>query len=381
MTTRTVIRNSRGMTLLNIVFIFLLIATFMVSGVQMYGAFTARAKVNETKAGLSGAADAMISWSAANGKIPDATTFGNFIPNTKDSWGKDIIYLYETSLTATATGGLCGRTSTSSTFNGVNVAFILLSGGPDFKTDSTLNASGALPAGELASKLSELDLFRIVTLEELKNRAGCYGRTGGALTILNNELPRGCQNTGTASLFAYGGVPFTTAPNTYKWCINDNLTTAGFTVSNVITAADCSTVPDYIWDAFTPYQLAKIGYSAPQGAYTATVLLRDMQKNIMQRRYNLVVISGGSCGGGGGGPSIEGEFIKGTTLSFSGNNVSGENASIVLTGGLVKNDINGGAAIAVTNAYIEGDVSLGGRPDSRISHSTGNGYTFRVIWI
>jgi len=196
------------------------------------------------------------------------------------------------------------------------------------------------------------DIYRIVTLDELKAKVGCFGQSGGRLRIVNNELPKGCKNTGIATLFADGGVP------PYRWCINNNLTTAGFAVNNAITAPDCSAVPTGVWEAFTTSPQTAILYSANPGSYTATIVLRDSQGNTTQRNYTLTVISGGVCGGTPP-PGIDQEFIHGSTLAFKGDTVNGENATIVLTGDLVKNDINGGAAIGVTNAFISGNVTLG----------------------
>ncbi|MDD4253969.1 MAG: PKD domain-containing protein [Methanofollis sp.] len=53
-------------------------------------------------------------------------------------------------------------------------------------------------------------------------------------------------------------------------------------------------------------------------------------------------------------------FVYGNVLSFSGNNVNGPGATVVITGGLDTGDINQGASIAVSNIYIDGDVTLDG---------------------
>lgn len=63
---------------------------------------------------------------------------------------------------------------------------------------------------------------------------------------------------------------------------------------------------------------------------------------------------------GGGGGGILQEFIHGSAVSFNGTQIIGNDATIVVTGDLTQQDINGGAAIGVTNAYIDGNVSLGG---------------------
>jgi|GEM_PF-633135 len=54
----------------------------------------------------------------------------------------------------------------------------------------------------------------------------------------------------------------------------------------------------------------------------------------------------------------ENVFIYGTALQFSGNNVVGPGATIMVTGDLDTADTNLGASIAVSDIYIDGDVTL-----------------------
>lgn len=56
----------------------------------------------------------------------------------------------------------------------------------------------------------------------------------------------------------------------------------------------------------------------------------------------------------------ENVFVYGNTLKFSGNTVTGPGATVVITGGLVTSDLNGGASISVSEIYIDGDVTLDG---------------------
>ncbi len=56
--------------------------------------------------------------------------------------------------------------------------------------------------------VSQNDIVKWVTLEELKNKAGCYGATQGTFRILNNELPGACIGQSyNATLYSDGGVP------------------------------------------------------------------------------------------------------------------------------------------------------------------------------
>jgi hypothetical protein len=106
----------------------------------------------------------------------------------------------------------------------------MLSGGEDYQT--TLN-SGPFSG---SPSLPTTYISRVVTLEELKNRAGCYGSTQGRLKILNNELPKVCDGSTSisyATLHAGGGVA-----TGYSWSVqnaptwlkcNNNLACSGVT--------------------------------------------------------------------------------------------------------------------------------------------------------
>jgi len=54
----------------------------------------------------------------------------------------------------------------------------------------------------------------------------------------------------------------------------------------------------------------------------------------------------------------ESVFVYGSALQFSGGNVNGPGATVIITGGLVTTDANQGASINVSNIYFDGDVTL-----------------------
>ncbi|MCK9307430.1 MAG: PKD domain-containing protein, partial [Methanoculleus sp.] len=56
----------------------------------------------------------------------------------------------------------------------------------------------------------------------------------------------------------------------------------------------------------------------------------------------------------------ENVFVYGNTLTFSGNNVNGPGATVVITRGLTTSDLNHNASIAVSEIYINGSVTLDG---------------------
>lgn len=236
-----------------ILFMFVIVGLIS-AGYMMLGPKVQLGKAVETKSGLEKAVDAIISWSVANGRIPkfqqaplavdnELTTV---LPNSLDAWGKSYLYLYDIDLADKTLGGLCGLTATKIVANNIqDVAFVVWSGGEDFTPLATLANTPANPPRPLVTAtlnstnlaspsnistygpitgtltLTANDLFRIVTLEELKNRAGCYGSTQGRLRILNNELPNadGCSSSYAAQLYPDGGVKRTAplTPIPYKW--------------------------------------------------------------------------------------------------------------------------------------------------------------------
>ena len=56
----------------------------------------------------------------------------------------------------------------------------------------------------------------------------------------------------------------------------------------------------------------------------------------------------------------ENVFVYGNALTFGGGNIYGPGATVIITGGLNTADTNLGASIAVTDIYIDGDVTLNG---------------------
>lgn len=325
-----------GMSLMNVIVLLMLIGVLVMAGSALVGPLVKRGKINDTKTIINSNVDALVSWSVANGRIPDASTFDTAAQNPNDAWGTHLYYIYDASLASTTTNNLCRQTATYlATTSTLNAAFIVLSSGGDHKLDSNwsatpafsdtasyYSASAALPIKTVTTNTA--DILRVVTLDELKNRAGCYGATGGRVRIVNNELPNACSGQPyNANLYADGGVPG------YSW----------------------STISP-LWSVDSSGKLTRA--VAPTANETVSITLSDSSGSNTQRSYMLKVIP---CGIGSGIPQ---QFIHGSDLVFGGGNINGVNATIVLTGDLMKNNLNGGADIAVTNAYIDGDVTLGG---------------------
>lgn len=249
-----------GMSILNVIMLLMLIGVLVIAGASLVGPLVKRGKVNDTKTTITSNVDAIISWSVTNGKIPTDTEYTAVLPNPNDAWGRSLVYAYDADLANPSQGGLCGRTSV--TYN--PIAFVIVSGGDDFSTESTPNTSQAFIA---APDLKDSDLYRVVTLDELKNRAGCAGSTQGRLRILNNELPNACTNQPYAltQLYGEGGVgarSFTTTASI------PGLTVSGSSINGTPTTA---------------------------GSYPVTVTLTDDLSQSVQRSLPLNVYQTPTC--------------------------------------------------------------------------------------
>lgn len=216
-----------------ILFMFVIVGLIS-AGYMMLGPKVQLGKTVETTKSLDSIANAVILWSASSRTLPPTLQTVFTGSNPLDPWGNNILYIFDNNLTNTATGGICGKTSTNLTVNGTaSTAFVLLSSAGDgIQPTTTWSGTPALSlvttaypsaaTGTTTATLVAGDLFKIVTLEELKNRAGCYGSTGGRLKILNNELPHVCDGSSTtsyATLHAGGGVAAG-----YSWSVQNGPT-------------------------------------------------------------------------------------------------------------------------------------------------------------
>lgn len=165
------LHNRRGIALLYLIILFTLIGVLVSAGVKKMSASVTLGKNIDTRTALERTEISLLAWAAKNGRMPTfgqySTAFGSM---PLDAWGKPLVFAYYSSLTHT--DEVCSKASTAVIYNSQYVAFILLSGGDDYVVNSPIT-SGALPITSLSP--SSLDMFRVISLEELKNRVGCYG--------------------------------------------------------------------------------------------------------------------------------------------------------------------------------------------------------------
>ena len=195
--------QQNGFALMPVILAVLIMGALIGVGLTLVGPRVKREKYNQTNNTITASLQAVTSWSVANGRLPDSSEFPAVIRNIDDAWRKSLVYVYDNNLASSSTGGSCGRQTTNITSGTtVNIAFLVVSGGDDYTVDSTPNTSGQYNGNVTASPN---DIVRQVTLEELKNKAGCYVETLGRLRIINNELPQACTGQPyTAILYAEG---------------------------------------------------------------------------------------------------------------------------------------------------------------------------------
>jgi type II secretory pathway pseudopilin PulG len=294
-----------GFALLPIILTVIIVGALVSVGIAVLAPRVKQAKYNQARDTMTAAIDAVISWSAANGRLPDSTVFPTVVRQDTDPWRKPLIYLYDGNLTTTATGGVCGRQTTGITAGAVtDIAFAIISGGDDYAVSSIPGAAGAFNGNLVAAAT---DIVRRVTLGELKTAAGCYGGTSGRLTILNNEMPRACSGQAyTAAVYAEQGVPFASG-GAYKWCLKGTLPPGVTTAPNTPAcpaSPDCSSLGTEAaaqWSQANTLQLS--GTPTAPGNYSLNVLVRDnndnstgtASDNCVQKKFQLAVAA---CGGG-----------------------------------------------------------------------------------
>lgn len=317
--------GERGIALVPVVLVLLVVASLLAVGFTTLGPLVRRGKINEVKDTLDAAVKAVISWAGANKRLPCAGNdnsgycsaqgdeFTPAVRNPNDAWAKALFSIYDNKLADPAQGGLCGRRTTDLTVRLCpdagcatpsavlsNVALIVLSGGENVnnQTSGTTGVTAAATVNVYDSSVtldaysgdrdrSEPydDIVRWVTLEDLKNRAGCYGITGGRLRIINNELPRACANTPySAAVYAEGGVPF--SGSRYQWCIQGSLPSG-------LTASPNTTCPSWSSNAAS-LQLGGSATTLTSASLVFAVRDNDPTPNVFQRAMSLQVVP---CGG------------------------------------------------------------------------------------
>lgn len=254
-----------GMTLLSVILLLMLAGALVTAGIKTIGPLLQRGKTNDTKTTVNSTVDSIISWSVSRGHLPGTSIeFAQATTNQFDAWGRQLRYLYDKSLiSATGINAICRQNTTGLTVNSTaNIAFTVMSIGDDYAAQSAWNTV-AIDSSDAkymyplhdgingpinSAVVSSPDIYRVVTLNELQSRIGCFGRTGGRLRIVNNELPVACiGNAYSATIFSDGGIlPYTLYSITG---LPVGLTASGAIISGTPTTSGTSTVSVSITDS------------------------------------------------------------------------------------------------------------------------------------
>jgi prepilin-type N-terminal cleavage/methylation domain-containing protein len=260
----TGIKNSSGFTLIELAIVLIIAGLLVGLGVGMLGPLTKRAKILETRKLIDAAAESLISYTAGNNKLPATGSFSSVVRNPNDAWTKSLYYITDSSVTSSSGGGICQRKTTrltlricpdtgcgtpTSTIS--NVAFIVLSGAENYNNQTAgtqaVSSATTLSTYEVDVSVDGYvtdmnrvepydDIYRWVTLDELRTKAGC---DGPQLKVVSNELPYGFQDSAySATIFADGGIPFTSG-GSYNWCREEPVAT-GLTFTPGASDNDCA---------------------------------------------------------------------------------------------------------------------------------------------
>ncbi len=289
-------RYLRGFTLIELAIVLVIIGLLVGMGAGLIGLLIKRVHYNQTRERLDANVEALIG--GFRGCIPatdnSSSKFGycdfSALRNRTDAWREDFVCLVAdeianyTSFSGRRDCDACARRTTSLKVrdemdNGAlheNIAFVLISKGPDHKLQTEINNDTVqidLPGD------SYDDLVRYVTLTELKAKLKCeYAEE--RLRILNNGLPYGFVGSNyNATVYAAGGVPFTLGGR-YKWCVEDPKNvdaeidfSCANTSSRITISSNCRDEDENNWTQCDSISLNGTPNSA--GNYPVTFWVRD----------------------------------------------------------------------------------------------------------
>lgn len=324
------IKNTKGFTLIEIAIVLIILGFLIGLGASLVGVLTKRAKLTEAKEIVNAAVESVIGFAARENRLPLSTEFTQIVRNPYDPWNKPLVYFVDLNLTSNPNNpseGICGKRTSNlvvcldatCTNRIENVAFIVVSGGPNYNVQTGSNATSC-PSGktcyivytqgtpnidgypyDLARPEEYDDVVKWITLEEMRIKIGCQG---AQLKILNNELPYGYVGSQySATVYAQGGVPFLVGNGKYRWCVQVNGTLPGININPNATSNDCLSLDETSWGQADVLTLT--GSPSQQGSFSLTIFVRDNQDpnggndNIAQKTLVLTINPSTSSSTGG----------------------------------------------------------------------------------
>ena len=228
-------KKSGGLTLIELAIVLVVIGILLGLGAGLLSVLIKRLKYNESKEIINAGVEAIIGYAVSTGHLPHSANLSSVVRSIKDSYGKDIAYVYDNDLADQNLTSLCGLTSTNLTVrvcsdasctssNDIsNVAFILISGDGNYnnQTHGTQNVTSPTtvniyPFGAEVDNFQVAgdddpdrvegydDIVKWVALHEIQSAQGCE-----TLTIISPPtLPPAVEDQPyTYQLKAKGGKP------------------------------------------------------------------------------------------------------------------------------------------------------------------------------
>ena len=200
--------RNRGLTLVELAIVLIVLGILLGIGAGIIGVLIKRVKYNESREIVNAAVEGIVGYAITSGRLPDNTNWTSAVRSAKDSYGKDILYVYDSDLTSSGSicgaGGtaitvkICSDTSCASPTQTINnVAFLIISGGGNYNVQtsapSTCNSSSTCEirvyeygVGNVDDYTTDMnrpepydDIVKWVSLYELKPKVGCTGSGGG----------------------------------------------------------------------------------------------------------------------------------------------------------------------------------------------------------
>lgn len=293
---RTIPKQSRGFTLVEVAVVLFFMGIFVSFASTMLKNIALSNKLRDARDKLTVVSDTVQSWAVKNRTLPTITDIGS----PPDYWNRSYTLTSYTPATG-ATDSICRQSSTNlavcpGTSAAVNcsvgivrdVAYMLVSNGDNLALES-LPAVTNCPAGLTCKPKYEVsagydDLYKYVTLQELKKVVGCV-EADSRLRVLNSELPPAKVGVAyPAAIQADGGAPFnSTPPYTYNWCVKGSLP-AGLVATNTCPAYSTTPVSSFLLATATSSPTAPnvLGVQV-------TISVMDANGAIADKNYLMVV--------------------------------------------------------------------------------------------
>lgn len=290
-------RHKSGFSLVEVAIVLFFMGIFVSFASSMMKNIALSTKLRDARDRMTTVSDSVQAWAVKNRVIPSLPDIGNPV----DYWNKQYT-LYSYTPVTPATDSICRQSSTNLAIcPGTNtaadcsvsiikdIAYMIVSNG-DNSALEVLPVISNCPAGLTCMPKYEVssgydDLYKYVTLQELKKAVGCV-EADSRLRILNGELPSAkVGESYSAVIQADGGAPFNSAPPyTYKWCVK------GILPAGLIATNTCPTYSTPV----SSFLIATAGSSptianAPTGV-VVTISVKDADTNSAPVDKNFLMI-------------------------------------------------------------------------------------------